>query len=135
MLPPCFRELLEALQIKGDAHSLGSAPKYPIYRLNGLGETRTLTPLRATDFESVSNRVAALRERPYARPYFNPHSFRKSLVKLGMQLRLPPEHFKAWSQNLGHEQIMTTFTSYGTVARHRQAEIMRALCDTKVPPP
>jgi hypothetical protein len=25
--------------------------------------------------------------------------------------------FKAWSQNLGHEHLLTTFTSYGNVAQ------------------
>ena len=34
---------------------------------------------------------------------------------------------KAWSQNLGHENVLTTFSSYGDVARHRQAEIIRGL--------
>jgi len=38
-----------------------------------------------------------------------------------------PEEFKAWSQNLGHERILTTFTSYGSVAPTRQAEIMRQI--------
>jgi hypothetical protein len=31
-----------------------------------------------------------------------------------------PEEFKAWSQNLGHEGVLTTFYSYGTVAPRRQ---------------
>lgn len=60
-------------------------------------------------------------------PYFNPHSLRKTLVQLAFLLELTPEQLKAWSQNLGHEGVLTTFTSYGTVARHRQAEIMRDL--------
>src|SRR5438046_2542042 len=38
-----------------------------------------------------------------------------------------PEEYKAWSQNLGHENVLTTFSSYGDVARHRQAEIIRSL--------
>ncbi len=59
--------------------------------------------------------------------YYNPHSFRKTLVQLAFRLKLPPEQFKAWSQNLGHEDVLTTFTSYGTVCRSRQAEIMRDL--------
>ena len=33
---------------------------------------------------------------------------------------------KAWSQNLGHNDVLTTFTSYGTVAVHRQGELIRA---------
>lgn len=58
-------------------------------------------------------------------PYFNPHSFRKTLVTLGQRLLQTPEQFKAWSQNLGHEQVLTTFSSYGPVAPARQAEIIR----------
>lgn len=58
-------------------------------------------------------------------PYFNPHSFRKTLVLLGQQICQSPEQYKAWSQNLGHEHVLTTFTSYGTVAPLRQAEILR----------
>ncbi len=60
-------------------------------------------------------------------PYFNPHSFRKTLVKLGEQVCKSPEEFKAWSQNLGHEGVLTTFYSYGEVQPDRQAEIIRDL--------
>jgi integrase len=60
-------------------------------------------------------------------PYFNPHSFRKTLALLGGQVCKSPEEYKAWSQNLGHESVLTTFSSYGDVARHRQAEIIRAI--------
>lgn len=60
-------------------------------------------------------------------PYFNPHSFRKTLARLGETMCATPEDFKAWSQNLGHEQVLTTFTSYGSVSSHRQAEILRQL--------
>lgn len=38
-----------------------------------------------------------------------------------------PEEYKAWSQNLGHEQVLTTFLSYGSVAPDRQGEIIRGL--------
>ena len=60
-------------------------------------------------------------------PYFNPHSFRKTLALLGGQICKSPEEYKAWSQNLGHENVLTTFSSYGDVAGHRQAQIIRAL--------
>jgi len=60
-------------------------------------------------------------------PYFNPHSFRNTLVRLGQDLCKSPEAFKAWSQNLGHEQVLTTFLSYGSVACDRQGEIIRGL--------
>lgn len=60
-------------------------------------------------------------------PYFNPHSFRKTLARLGEQLCTTAEHFKAWSQNLGHEQVSTTLTSYGAVPHQRQGEIILSL--------
>ena len=60
-------------------------------------------------------------------PYFNPHSLRSTLSRLGQTVCRSPEEFKAWSQNLGHEQVLTTFTSYGTVASDRQAAIMAGL--------
>jgi integrase/recombinase XerD len=60
-------------------------------------------------------------------PYYNPHSFRKTLVSLGQTICQSPEEFKAWSQNLGHEDVMTTFYSFGEVQEHRQGEIMKQL--------
>jgi integrase len=59
--------------------------------------------------------------------YFNPHSFRKTLALLGGSRCRTPEEYKAWSQNLGHEHVLTTFLSYGGVNGHRQAEIIRSL--------
>jgi len=60
-------------------------------------------------------------------PYANPHSFRKTLAQLGERMCRTPEEFKAWSQNLGHEQVLTTFSSYGQVAGYRQAELIRRM--------
>ncbi len=60
-------------------------------------------------------------------PYFNPHSFRNTLARFGEKICQSPEDFKAWSQNLGHEKVMTTFTSYGYVENKRQGEILRNL--------
>jgi integrase len=58
---------------------------------------------------------------------FNPHSFRNTLATLGESLCHSAEEFKAWSQNLGHEKVMTTFTSYGEVQPQRQTEIIQSL--------
>ncbi len=64
-------------------------------------------------------------------PYFPPHSFRHTLARLGETVCQTPEQFKSWSQNLGHDDVLTTFTSYGQVPAHRQAEVIRGLghCD------
>ena len=60
-------------------------------------------------------------------PYFNPHSLRTTLVQLGQTVCKDPEQFKAWSQNLGHEGVLTTFLSYGAVAPRRQGQIIQTL--------
>ena len=65
--------------------------------------------------------------------YFNPHSFRKALAQLGERVCRTPEELKAWSQNLGHEDVMTTLRSYGEVPSSRQAEIIRDLHQTSEP--
>ena len=52
-------------------------------------------------------------------PYFNPHSFRNTLVRLGEEVCKSAEEFKAWSQNLGHEKVLTTLLNYGSVACDR----------------
>jgi hypothetical protein len=65
-------------------------------------------------------------------PYFNPHSFRNTLVRLGQAVCQTPEEFKAWSQNLGHEKVLTTFLSYGQVESPRQGAIIRGLANPQV---
>lgn len=62
-------------------------------------------------------------------PYYNPHSLRSTLVLLGQTVCQSPEDFKAWSQNLGHEGVLTTFYSYGTVGARRQGEIIQGLAN------
>lgn len=58
-------------------------------------------------------------------PYFNPHSIRDMLVRHIMALNLPTETLKCWSQNLGHQGLLTTLTSYGAVPTHRQGELIK----------
>ncbi|MDM8347188.1 tyrosine-type recombinase/integrase, partial [Pseudochrobactrum sp. sp1633] len=62
-------------------------------------------------------------------PYANPHSLRSTLTQFGARTCQNPEEFKAWSQNLGHEEVLTTFTSYGVVAGSRQSEIILGLAN------
>lgn len=59
--------------------------------------------------------------------YYHPHLLRKTLVQVGEQRCRTPEEFKAWSQNIGHESVMTTFRSYGNVSVERQGELIKGL--------
>jgi integrase len=90
------------------------------FEVVGLNRERwsTATPIR-TIFREAFERAGLA--------YFHPHSFRKTLARLGEQVCQSPEEFKAWSQNLGHEQVLTTFLSYGSVATDRQGEIIRGI--------
>ncbi|MGB0115753.1 MAG: site-specific integrase [Terriglobales bacterium] len=85
---------------------------------------RNASPIRSIFHEAYANAGV---------PYFNPHSFRNTLVQLGEKLCNSPEQFKAWSQNLGHEKALTTFLSYGEVPVYRQGEIMRDLAVPREP--
>jgi integrase len=100
------------------------------FEASGLQRTHwsSSSPIRAIFREAFVN--AGLQ-------YFNPHSFRNTLVRLGQEICKTPEEFKAWSQNLGHEKALTTFLSYGEVACDRQGEILRDLAEPQqvVPSP
>lgn len=107
-------------------------PLFPATRV-GIGEDQQFTAL-GLDRKHWSGAapIRAIFRSAFARvglPYYSPHSIRRTLVQLGQQRCRSAEEFKAWSQNLGHEQVMTTFSSYGQVAPTRQQELIRALGD------
>jgi hypothetical protein len=60
-------------------------------------------------------------------PYVRPHSIRDTVTQLAYKLQLNLEQMKAFSQNIGHDNILTTLCSYGPVSPERQAEIIRTL--------
>lgn len=105
-------------------------PLFPATRI-ALGATRQfeVAGLERDHWSSTSPIRAIFREAfvHAGLPYFNPHSFRNTLVQLGQDVCKSPEQFKSWSQNLGHEKVLTTFTSYGEVPCQRQGEIIRGL--------
>ena len=111
-------------------HLWGPAdPLFPATRM-GLGATGGFEAqgLSRTGWASTTP-IRDIYKRAFAAadlPYFNPHSFRDMLVRHAMALDLSPEQMKAWSQNLGHADVLTTFTSYGAVPVHRQGELIRA---------
>lgn len=57
-------------------------------------------------------------------PPFSPHRVRDTLAELAREHCRTPEDYKCWSQNMGHEDVLTTFSSYGSVAPGRQVELM-----------
>jgi integrase/recombinase XerD len=57
--------------------------------------------------------------------YFEPHTFRHTLVHYGEDHCKTPAEFKAWSQNLGHENVSTTFGSYGRIDVYNQGNLIK----------
>jgi len=53
-------------------------------------------------------------------PYFSPHTVRNTLVQLGEDICEEIGDFKAWSQNLAHEDMLTTLSSYGHLPERQQ---------------
>ena len=46
-----------------------------------------------------------------------------------MDICTDPKVFKAWSQNLGHQSVLTTFYSYGEVPDYVQAKLLKKLSE------
>jgi len=60
-------------------------------------------------------------------PQYTPHSFRKTLALFGDQKCENLEQMKAWSMNLGHENLATTVSAYMPVSPQRQGELIKKL--------
>ena len=112
---------------------LGFGPDDPLLPASRLTKGADNTFVRAglsRDSWRTTEPIRKIFRTAFARaglPYANPHSFRNTLVSLGERLCGNPEHWKAWSQNLGHESEATTFVGYGHVPAQRQADIIQGL--------
>jgi integrase/recombinase XerD len=81
-------------------------------------------------FWSDASPVRAIFREAFAKaglPYFPPHALRHTLGHMMQTACRSPREIKAWSQNLGHENVATTLTSYGTIDPHQQGEVIGAI--------
>jgi integrase/recombinase XerD len=92
---PIFPATLNCFSDKGNIHSKEAVSKK---LWNGSGAARKIFQKRCLD--------AGV-------PYFNPHSFRHSVVDIFMERNPTEKQKKAFSMNIGHESVTTTFASYG----------------------
>lgn len=109
-------------------------PLFPKTQM-GLGEQGGFVAIGlAREHWSSTCAIRAIYKQAFAAaglPYYNPHCFRHALARLGEQICPTVEAFKAWSQNIGHEKMLTTLTSYGAVPADKQAELIRGLGEKK----
>ena len=79
---------------------------------------------------SDASPVRAVFKQAFSRaglPYFPPHSLRHTLGHLMQTVCRTPQQIKAWGKNLGHENVATTLTSYGTIDPRQQGEVIGAI--------
>ncbi len=113
-------------------------PNDPLFPSTAVGpdENRVFTVQGLTrEHWSNASPVRQIFRAAFARvdlPYVRPHSIRDTLTQLAYTLRLTPEQLKAWSQNMGHDSVLTTLGSYGHVSVERQGEIIATLSLPKI---
>jgi len=116
--------------LRNELHWCDDAPLFPATR-NCIGENNLFGAdgLKRQHWSNASPIRKIFKEAFHEAglQYFNPHSFRNTLVALGQEICKSPRDFKAWSQNLGHEKVLTTFLSYGEVPDSQQAEIISGM--------
>jgi site-specific recombinase XerD len=104
-------------------------PLFPSTR-QALDEQRWLRPIGLSkEHWKTSDPVRQIFKRAFEEvgvPYYTPHSIRRTLARLGERVCRTPEELKGWSQNLGHDELMTTF-GYGAVPLQQQAAILARL--------
>lgn len=59
--------------------------------------------------------------------YYKPHSFRHAAAQLALRQCSSPEEIRAVSQNLGHEHVATTLTSYGKLEGDRVQQVIDSI--------
>jgi integrase len=97
----------------------GAKPDSPIFpsTLKGFSgkydQSKTLVSDEGWASSSGARKIFEKRCKAANVPYFNPHSFRHLIVNYMSKARLTEEEKKAISMNLGHENVGTTFGSYG----------------------
>lgn len=114
-------------------HELGFQPNDPIFPqtrtvscpeklkfiVDGLARDHWSNASPVRDIFKTGFKLAGL-------PYYNPHSFRKMLA-IWAQEHCTQMEFKAFSQNIGHEHVMTTYNSYGTMPDHKRRNVINAI--------
>lgn len=63
--------------------------------------------------------------------YFPPHSYRHAACHLAIRIARTPEEYKALSQNFGHEHVLTTLRTYGTLAPDRVHDVISSMSFSK----
>lgn len=112
----------------------GDSPVFPATAVRQNGANQFEAAGLRPEHWCNANPIREIFKRAFERaglPYAHPHLIRHTLGRLGQRLCRTAEEFKSWSQNLGHDNVLTTFLSYGEVPLPRQAEIIQGLAQPR----
>ena len=96
----------------------------------GLGENGFQNMGLSREFYSSASKIREVIKSAFTSagfPPFAPHSLRSTLTRWADKHYTSREAFKAFSQNLGHESVVTTVGSYCPVDEERQGELIKGL--------
>lgn len=114
-------------ELRFQHHFSDSDPLFPKTRV-GLGSSRRFSAvgIDRSPWKSPSSAAKIFKQAfvDAGLPPFSPHRVRDTLAELAKDHCRTPEDYKAWSQNMGHDDVLTTFRSYGSVAPGRQVDLM-----------
>lgn len=82
----------------------------------------------AREFYATTNKACEVVKTAFTNanlPAYGPHSLRATLTKWADRHFQTREGFKAFSQNIGHDSVVTTIGSYCPVDEERQGELIR----------
>ena len=116
----------------------GDAPVFPATAIRQNGANQFEVAGLRPEHWANANPIREIFKRAFERaglPYAHPHLIRLTLGRLGERLCRTAEEFKAWSQNLSHDKVLTTFLSYGEVPLARQGEILRRFASPETAEP
>lgn len=113
-------------ELKNDYLFSSSDPLFPKTEV-GIGKTRKFQAIGITRKHwSGPSSAARIFKEAFVNaglPPFSPHRIRNTIAELAKDHCRTPEDYTAWSQNMGHDDPLTTIHSYGSVSTGRQVEL------------
>ncbi len=121
----CFEGWVDYL--KRDALFGPDDPLFPPAKVKPLDGEFKVVGVERTHYKNANAIRAAIKKAftDSDLPPFTPHAFRKTLVKWADTFYPTREAFKAFSQNIGHSNVVTTISAYCPVSLERQAELIK----------
>ena len=125
---PIVRDWIE--ELRADQMFSDADPLFPKSQV-GTGHSRRFTVLGIdrAPWASPSSAAKIFKDafRAAGLPPFSPHRVRDTIAELAKEHCRTPEDYKAWSQNMGHDDLRTTIGSYLPVSDLEQGRLINGL--------